>query len=64
MSSVVFNLFAGQGTGRTDEQTKRRLSASPFEEHNNSIIFLFKLAIFKNRLTGFKHILFLGTNGR
>jgi len=29
MSTVVIKLFAGQGTGRTDGRTKRRLYASP-----------------------------------
>ena len=31
----VLNLFAGQGTGRTNGRTKRRLYASPFGEHKN-----------------------------
>jgi len=29
MPTVVIKLFAGQGIGRTDRQTKRRLYASP-----------------------------------
>jgi len=36
MPTVVLKLFAGQGTGRTDRQTKRQLYASPFGEHNNN----------------------------
>jgi len=32
-NSVVLKLFAGQGTRRTDRQTKRQLYASPFGLH-------------------------------
>jgi len=36
MPTVVFKLFAGQGTGQADAQTKQRLYASPFGEHKKS----------------------------
>ena len=34
-SNISLKLFAGQGTGRTDGRTKRRMYASPFGEHTN-----------------------------
>jgi len=34
MPTVVLKLFAGQGTERTDGQSKQRLNASPLVEHN------------------------------
>ena len=42
MPTVVIKLFAGQGTGRTDRWTKRRLYASPFEEHKHKTNLTFK----------------------
>jgi len=43
MSSVVLKLFAGQGTGWTDRQTKRQLYASPFASFSIiHIWFIFK----------------------
>jgi len=36
MPTVVLKLFAGQGTGRTAERTKRRLTGSAFGDHNNN----------------------------
>ena len=42
MPIVVFKLFAGQGTRRTDRRTdtwtKQLLYASAFEEHNNTCV--------------------------
>jgi len=38
MPTEVLKLFAGQGIGRTDRQTKWRLYASPFWEHKNETI--------------------------
>ena len=37
MPPVVLKLFARQGPGPIDRRTKRRLYASSFEEHNNSV---------------------------
>ena len=51
MPTVVYKLFARQGTGRMDGQTKRQLYASPFGEHKNQHMRKVKKKTTSNKIT-------------